>query len=453
LRGYGNRWSEAAGDLARALELNPGDDKAAFDLAIALLKSGRLDDYRRHCHQFLKRAMVGDQLPKADKAAKVALLLPVDGADRERATELADRVASFAATSATAAADPVTPWFNLCKALAELRRKHFESAIDWSNRVTARRQAARETQAAAFFIAASAHDGLGHADAAREAVARGNALVNQTTWNVITESTRDWLVAELLHGQAVRQSRATVDAMSALGWAYYGVARYEDGARLLDQSLAAQKRRLGVDDPDTLATMRYLALTYTHLDGRLKDALALMEDVVRRKRASGPPDPATMDAVRDLGAMYRQAKRYDQALPLLEESLTYFRQTAGAEHVSTLYSMNALAEAYREIGRAPEAIDLAKTVLDVRRRTVGDKSIDTFYAMWTLAQDYLTAGRTDEAMSLLRERVRLAKQQFGSADPRTIQISDQLAQVERKWNRQDGQSRPTTRPATAPARR
>jgi tetratricopeptide (TPR) repeat protein len=210
LRGYGNRWSEAAGDLAHALQLNPKDDKIAFDLAIALLKSERIDDYRRHCHAFLERATTGTELPTADKAAKVSLLLPVDAADGERASELADRVASFAATSPS---DPVTPWFNLCKALAELRRGRFESAIDWANRVTATRQAVRETRAAALFIAASAHARLRHSDSSREALARGEALINQTTRNVITESERDWLVADVLRRQAVHAEQSLSPAV------------------------------------------------------------------------------------------------------------------------------------------------------------------------------------------------------------------------------------------------
>jgi hypothetical protein len=127
------------------------------------------------------------------------LLLPTDGADLERAAALAERVASSAAATS---ADAVAPWFHLCKAMAELRRGRFESAVDCARRVTANRQAVRETQVAAIFISAYAYARLGHSESARDALARGEALAARTTRNVITESQRDWLVADLLRRQA-----------------------------------------------------------------------------------------------------------------------------------------------------------------------------------------------------------------------------------------------------------
>jgi tetratricopeptide (TPR) repeat protein len=204
LRGYDGRWAEACADLGEAQKLDPNEDRYAFDLALALRMSGRLDDYRQHCHTFLERAAGrGDSLPTADKAAKVALLVPVDAADRERACELADRVAG--------ATEPpgVLPWFALCKSLADLRRQRWDSAIGWAERTIALNGAVRETQAAAYFIEASAYAQSGRAELARSTLARGQGLVNQTLWNVYNESWRDWLIADLLRAEALGLIRSS----------------------------------------------------------------------------------------------------------------------------------------------------------------------------------------------------------------------------------------------------
>ncbi len=135
--------------------------------------TGRYDEYRQHCHRFLERASGTREFGVADKAAKAALLLPVDGDDFDRACQLAD----FAATAQPAS---LLPWVRFGKALAEYRRGHFESAIDWADRaVSSSDERTAPAQAGDYFIQACAYSQLRRIELARAALAKGNAFVQQ----------------------------------------------------------------------------------------------------------------------------------------------------------------------------------------------------------------------------------------------------------------------------------
>ncbi len=191
------RWDEAAADFSRAVEVDPNDATASFALAIVLLKTGREAEYRRHCHAFLERAAGSREFTVADRAAKVALLWPVDGADFQRACELAD----FAAT----ATEPrrIVPWMQLVKALAEYRRDRFDSANQWARRVTSANDASPICAAGAWIVQAMTSARLQQIEAAGVAFSRGDQLINHPHGSD-SISWRDWIFAEHLRHEAAK---------------------------------------------------------------------------------------------------------------------------------------------------------------------------------------------------------------------------------------------------------
>jgi eukaryotic-like serine/threonine-protein kinase len=198
---HGN-WQAAVEQFSRAVELarNADGNRGSLFLAVALVQAGRFDEYRQHCHRFLEQCSGTHEFGDADKAAKAALLLPEDGADLDRACKLAD----FAAT----ATEPKSflGWVRFCKALAEYRRGHFDSAIDWANRaISSSMENNAPAQAGDYFIQSGAYAHLRQSESARAALAKGDEFVKQAHLRVSPDFSgawADWAIADLLRQEA-----------------------------------------------------------------------------------------------------------------------------------------------------------------------------------------------------------------------------------------------------------
>jgi tetratricopeptide (TPR) repeat protein len=195
-------WKSAVQQLTRTVELEPGEDgnRGSLSLAVALVQAGQLNEYRQHCHQFLERNRDTHEFGDADKAAKAGLFLPVDGADLDLACKLAD----FSAT----ATEPKSfiGWAQFCKALAEYRRGHFDSAIDWAARAIASSiEENAPAQAADYFIQAGAYAHLQQIESSRAALAKGDEFVQQARQQISGDfigSWPEWAIADHLRQEA-----------------------------------------------------------------------------------------------------------------------------------------------------------------------------------------------------------------------------------------------------------
>jgi hypothetical protein len=189
--------------ISRAIELSPTNEAFLATKAALLLETGRYDEYRHHCHNFLELVATGGDFAGANTAAKAALLLPVNGADFERACELAD----FAATAPRIRR--LDPSAYLCKSLVEYRRAHYDSANDWSNRAISDEQATPGCKAAAWFIQAWVAASRQEAELARTALANGDELVNRPriTPRDPEHGWQDWTIAAYLRREAVKKGQ------------------------------------------------------------------------------------------------------------------------------------------------------------------------------------------------------------------------------------------------------
>lgn len=203
------RWADAIPYLRRANSADPQGDFFTQQLCVALLQVGRTNEYLEICRRQLKKYAMTREAGIADKAAKMSLLLPMDGTDIERAGQLAD-VASATSTPAY-----VAPWFQLCKSLAELRRGHFDSAVDWSARSLSQTVAQPQCRAAAQFIQAMAQKQIGRAEAARDALSSGKNIIataKDFTAGDFGDNWQDWFIADFLR----REAEALIDGKVAI---------------------------------------------------------------------------------------------------------------------------------------------------------------------------------------------------------------------------------------------
>jgi serine/threonine protein kinase/tetratricopeptide (TPR) repeat protein len=199
LRAQIGKWDDAVADCIKANQLALDGGIWSFDSAIVLLKAGREDEYRRVCHAYLERVGNKPDFMNAEMAAKVSLLLPMEGADFDHACEMAD----FAAN----ATEPQwhVPCVQLCKALAEFRLGNLDSAENWAQRAITNDRVTPRQKAAAYYIQSSAFARLGNSDAARSAFDKGNELLKQPRdafSTVFGDTWCDWTIAEYLRSEA-----------------------------------------------------------------------------------------------------------------------------------------------------------------------------------------------------------------------------------------------------------
>jgi eukaryotic-like serine/threonine-protein kinase len=192
-------WSAAIEPFSRSLELEPNDEASRRNLVIVLLQAGQPEECRRQCHQHLERFGTSGELSYATWASTICLLLPVAGADFERACKLAD----FAVT----ASEPkrFVPCARLSKALADYRRERFESANDWANRALSGDNVSESCKAAARFVQAMAWARLRQMESSRAAFSQGNEIMHQPRAEISQEfggGWPEWSIAEVLGRQA-----------------------------------------------------------------------------------------------------------------------------------------------------------------------------------------------------------------------------------------------------------
>ncbi|MEO6811271.1 MAG: tetratricopeptide repeat protein, partial [Isosphaeraceae bacterium] len=121
------RWTEAAADYARLIELDPSNLNDWTRAAPLFLYLGDVKEYRRCCLAMLDRFGAPNDPQPAEMMAK-ACLLASETLDDPRPAELADRAVTLGASHR------YFFYFQLAKGMADYRRGAFEDAIAWCDK-------------------------------------------------------------------------------------------------------------------------------------------------------------------------------------------------------------------------------------------------------------------------------------------------------------------------------
>jgi serine/threonine protein kinase len=204
------RWSEAAADMAKVVELLPSEDSACVQLAPLLIQTGDLAGYRRLRHDALQRFAPPVDRNAEARVARLALLLPAEGDELKQAVSLADDAAF------EDYADAGLPARQFAKGLAEFRQGQFAQAAAWMSKVldSSKRQAApgwnhareRNRQAMALLVQAMSRQKSGQVEEARS-LYQNAARIMQTQFpsadsGDIGVEWPEWLTAQILQREA-----------------------------------------------------------------------------------------------------------------------------------------------------------------------------------------------------------------------------------------------------------
>ncbi|KAA6408365.1 MAG: hypothetical protein FRX48_08107 [Lasallia pustulata] len=214
--------------------------------------------------------------------------------------------------------------------------------------------------------------------------------------------------------------------------AMYGQAFQENGnwdrAEVFYKSAVEMRTKLlGTEHPDTLSSMRNLALTYS-LQGLWKEAEKLRAQVLEiRKRVLGAEHPDTLISISDLASTYSDQGLWKEAEKLEVQVLEIRKRVLGAEHPDTLISMRNLALSYSRQGLWMEADKLGVQVLEISKRVLGAEHPDTLISMSNLASTYLRQGLWKEAGKLGVQVLEIRKRVLGAEHPDTLISMSNLA--------------------------
>jgi serine/threonine protein kinase len=178
--------------------------------------------------------------------------------------------------------------------------------------------------------------------------------------------------------------------------------------KMAEEAARGLEGTLGLDHPDTLATLNNLAGTYK-VGGKVPEAIALLERVRDAQSAKlGPDHPQTLVTLHNLATANLAAGTSQEAMALLERVSDAQIAKLGPDHPDTLSTLGSLGAAKAKAGKVQEAIALLERVRDATIRKRGANHSETLVTLNNLAGAYLELGRFPEAISLY-ERVLAAK--------------------------------------------
>ena len=211
LNGRRGRWREATADAALALESQPTDHYCYHRLAGLLVFTRDHRAYEELCQKLITQFPNPKNPFIAERIAQDCLLLPDSRVDLKLIDNLADAAVTFGS------GDPALPYFQACKAMSNYRLGHFREAVDWSEKAVNAPTCEPQAKGKAFAVLAMADWQLGEQDAARLALAQGNAsapvFLPENDTADLGESWVAWLIARISLDEATSliQTAATID--------------------------------------------------------------------------------------------------------------------------------------------------------------------------------------------------------------------------------------------------
>jgi tetratricopeptide (TPR) repeat protein len=203
------RWDQALEEVAKAAELERGNDWYCCQLAALQLRVGEVAAYHRTCQEMVQRFRETNQPEVAARTAMACLLLPEvqKSGLLEKPGFLEDALALADRTLVGTETDRRYRYFMLVRALAEHRLGRHAQAVKWLEQIAPNADGGGIIDATIFAVLAMAKHNLGlHADA-RAALAKAQALVAATRpdpakGRPFGNDWEDWLRFELLLREA-----------------------------------------------------------------------------------------------------------------------------------------------------------------------------------------------------------------------------------------------------------
>jgi non-specific serine/threonine protein kinase/serine/threonine-protein kinase len=210
-----------------------------------------------------------------------------------------------------------------------------------------------------------------------------------------------------------------------MGYAYTGLALYQQAAELLERSLALRTAVLGERHKDVAGTL--VALGLVRLDeARYADAESLFTRAYAVFQGLGLGDSASgLAAARDLGIVYSRQGRFAEAEPLLGRVIRVL-EMADSTSLALAGTLGNLALLKIWQGRFAQADTVLQRSLRIQERAVGSDHPEVVTNLTNLGLVYMELGRYPEAEAALRRGADIAERVLGLQHPALAKILNNL---------------------------
>jgi tetratricopeptide (TPR) repeat protein/tRNA A-37 threonylcarbamoyl transferase component Bud32 len=214
----------------------------------------------------------------------------------------------------------------------------------------------------------------------------------------------------------------------ALALRYMEMGLYDAARPLQEQALAARRRVLGEEHPETLSSMSYMGVLLVHQGNPIEAELYYSEALRKRRHVMGDEHPNTIDSISNLGQMLMAQGKSNQAEP-------YFRELERRQGVPDEAPLGALPAAEHMVsllhyqGKPRDAELYLRKTLQMRRRAFGEEHPETIYSIDLLARVLRTQGKLDAAEPLFREALDKSRRALGAEHPYTLSVLGEMGVV------------------------
>ncbi|KIX10312.1 uncharacterized protein Z518_01394 [Rhinocladiella mackenziei CBS 650.93] len=247
-------------------------------------------------------------------------------------------------------------------------------------------------------------------------------------------------------GHRLGEEMNNCDAANCFAEFYYEQGRYESTFLLESMVQKTMMKIHGKEHPDTLTCMSNLALVLSH-QGKYDEAEQMHRDVlgIRQKydeaeqmhrdvlgitqKVLGMEHPDTLASMNNLAAVLSHQGKYDEAERILRDVLEITQKVLGMEHPSTLTNMNNLAAVLSDRGKYDEAEQMHRGVSEIRQKVLGMEHPSTIASMINLATVLSHQGNYDDAERILRDVLGITQKVLGMEHPSTLTSMNNLAAV------------------------
>ncbi|KAL5608544.1 hypothetical protein FOBRF1_009041 [Fusarium oxysporum] len=181
--------------------------------------------------------------------------------------------------------------------------------------------------------------------------------------------------------------------------------RVKEAVKLLEHVVSIQEKTLVEEHPSQLASQHALAIAY-EANGQIKEAVELLEYVVTIKGTTLVEEhPSRLASQHALAIAYEANGQIKEAVMMLEHVVAIQEKTLVEEHPDRLASQHALAGVYQANGQIKEAIMMLEHVVAIQEKTLVEEHPDRLASQHELAIVYEANGQIKEAVKLLEHVV------------------------------------------------
>jgi len=286
----------------------------------------------------------------------------------------------------------------------------------------------------------------------RRLVPHTTALLNWLSPHIAAEVCADLVTTASMSARALwrsgnpaaaeRLAQASLDAAGRLGTDHpatltarsqlaqvVALTRYHEAEHMLRQLLPDQRRILGDDHSDTMASQRILA-RLTGLQGRHQQAERMYRRLLAdRQHRLGRQHPETLATRFGLAAIVERVGHYAEAEQMFRELLADQQRILGDDHQECLEIRSGLARSIEDQRRYAEAEQMYRQLLTDDQRILGPDHPGTLNTRQSLARMAAAQGRRDEARQLYGQLLTDRQRILGDDHPVTRATREFLART------------------------